>query len=699
MAAAKLKRRSNLMPNGNISLNETPMLEDPVEDEESERKIRMKLQKRQSIGHGTPMQPKEESSAAVNAISKCSQAELAQMYSDCIKLSAENKISTKNAFNLNLIDYMAEVVRTKKSSEMDNFQSASCALDASTKIYAYRVDSVHADTVKLAGGVGDTKEEKANGNAPENDEDNLGDNADDFEKKKVKRKKRATTVEKNLNNIDIQKFDLEFDVDPLFKKTSAQFDSGSGGGQFLCNLFIRDEGCQLLLDSEDFLKCQSQPLRPEDCEDLQEDLVKIEPPSDEQISICPSFSKFSFKSWSIENEDPEFLNLSLHKNDADESLKLMDDDGKKDDEDNEHVFDVNAPPMEDFNDDSNGGAFMNFDDDNDNQESTEQPKRGLGMELVASMKQRLTSVPNEYSYFDDGRLGAWAGPKHWKFKPVSRSNHNFAVPGAPAKSKKSKDPLGPYNFEDLFNEEGDVWKSVEKTTKLNLKPVQLQNKTIDNWSEDKVMLPTDLHYKGKDFCKLFTTPELLVTNTGAVVQENVDDSINEYDFDNANDADDFCPNLPAEEDNLEPVDEMESGFPSQTMLPTQSQFDLLVSAPNRVEKLQIGYAKQAKKMDMRRLKAVEWNILQTSCLEQDKENDTDLTNEADKSNTNTTLLGSNVSFCQLYKNLTESNLMSFKMKENLSVPLAFVALLHLCNERTLALDGAPDLTDFSIAQS
>ena len=42
--------------------------------------------------------------------------------------------------------------------------------------------------------------------------------------------------------------------------------------------------------------------------------------------------------------------------------------------------------------------------------------------------------------------------------------------------------------------------------------------------------------------------------------------------------------------------------------------EFLVSAPNKVEKIQIGYAKQAKKMDMKRLKAVEWNILQTSCI-------------------------------------------------------------------------------------
>ena len=44
-------------------------------------------------------------------------------------------------------------------------QAASCALDASAKIYGYRVDSLHSDTLKLAGGVGKTAQEA--GMAPE----------------------------------------------------------------------------------------------------------------------------------------------------------------------------------------------------------------------------------------------------------------------------------------------------------------------------------------------------------------------------------------------------------------------------------------------------------------------------------------------------------------------------------------------------
>ena len=59
---------------------------------------------------------------------------------------------------------------------------------------------------------------------------------------KAKRKKKATaTVEKNINNINCSKFDLEFDVDPLFKKTSAQFDSGEcRAGLCFCRILVRN---------------------------------------------------------------------------------------------------------------------------------------------------------------------------------------------------------------------------------------------------------------------------------------------------------------------------------------------------------------------------------------------------------------------------------------------------------------------------
>ena len=231
-------------------------------DEDAERRGRVR--KRQSIGRfnrhvnetptteapvgqtGAPGTPQTQGALATG-VGGYSAAQLAEHYSNCMKLSAENKINTKNAFHLQLIDYMSEMMRNKKTSEMDNFQAASCALDASAKIYAYRVDSVHSDTLKLAGGVGKTAQEQEEQDKAKN----VGETNDDAagaEKKEKRRRKDKPTIEKNISAINCSKFDLEFDVDPLFKKTSAQFDSGSGGGQFLTSLYIKGE---CLISSKD----------------------------------------------------------------------------------------------------------------------------------------------------------------------------------------------------------------------------------------------------------------------------------------------------------------------------------------------------------------------------------------------------------------------------------------------------------------
>ena len=83
--------------------------------------------------------------------------QVTEHYSNCIKLSAENKINAKNAFGLHLIDYMSELLKKK---DMDSFQVASSTLDASAKIYAGRVDAVHTETYKMLSGLGRNNEKE-----------------------------------------------------------------------------------------------------------------------------------------------------------------------------------------------------------------------------------------------------------------------------------------------------------------------------------------------------------------------------------------------------------------------------------------------------------------------------------------------------------------------------------------------------------
>lgn len=41
------------------------------------------------------------------------------------------------------------------------------------------------------------------------------------------------------------------------------------------------------------------------------------------------------------------------------------------------------------------------------------------MEAV-DLKEYLAKNPSEYSYFDNSFMSAWAGPKRWRMKPLSK---------------------------------------------------------------------------------------------------------------------------------------------------------------------------------------------------------------------------------------------------------------------------------------
>ena len=124
-----------------------------------------------------------------------------------LHLFSLQKINSKNAFCLHLIDYMEDLIKTLREGEMTNFQVkhqiklvhkwvwcrnlriiihwvlqgervqhnldatceifdliqvASCTLDASAKIYAGRVDSIHAQAYKMLGGLGRADENAGN---------------------------------------------------------------------------------------------------------------------------------------------------------------------------------------------------------------------------------------------------------------------------------------------------------------------------------------------------------------------------------------------------------------------------------------------------------------------------------------------------------------------------------------------------------
>jgi len=746
--AVRLKRRSSIGFGGlggrrdSGSMPEpqtpTPFTQTTEEEEAAERRAR-NLQRKQaqnleSTAGDSPGLERQGSSGrrSIGGISGLSAAQLAEHYNNCIKLSAENKISAKNAFNLQLIDYMATMIK-KKESDMNNFQVAAGTLDASTKIYAYRVDSVYGDTLKIASGLGqagkqdETRvEEGGDGEGVVGEE---GDPNNPDQPKKKRRIKKSATVEKNLKNINVSKFELEFDVDPLFKKTSSQFDGGAGGNQFLATLLVRDETCELLLDSDAVIETVNSGLTP--AKEVLHPLCEI-PAIDtslDGLAVCPTFSGFSFTKWSLDKEDEEqdeeynrlneSISASQEERAAGQSAGM---------ENDENAFDAFAvpEPIDDY-----GEGMLDHDTGGDDMDRSEWSERALGHApaegsrpgftaslpmTTADMLSVLTTAPLEYSYFDHGKLGAWAGPKHWKFKPMSK----VVVDGEKGKGRKKKivEQLD-YDMYDGKENKDDLQEIMDKLGLLLTVPkksVKLVDKTMKGWNRERSTLPEDLHYSGHELVRLKTVDKMVVQAVKRGPETQVDD-VADYDYDNAADNDGYCPDIDDEQDAYgDAVDDPalpmlgssllggDQEVPdSQAMAGDNFAGDNLVVAPKMVDKaaLQIGYAKTAKKVDMKRIKNVAWSILTQASTEEKENQSGSPEKQVDKERIDPDNRDKEVEetqFTSLYKRLKQPTMLPKTMSENLSVSLAFIALLHLCNEESLHLIPSEQLEDFKIVK-
>jgi len=132
-----------------------------------------------------------------------------------------------------------------------NFQRASCTLDGCVKIWTSRVDSVNDETNKLLRGVRDGP----GGGDSDNEEDG-GDGGPGSQRTQRKGTHRAeATLAKSAAQLRSKKLDLEFSVDPLFKKTCADFDEGGAHGLLMNHLSlgvgIDGGGLRVVFDASD----------------------------------------------------------------------------------------------------------------------------------------------------------------------------------------------------------------------------------------------------------------------------------------------------------------------------------------------------------------------------------------------------------------------------------------------------------------
>jgi hypothetical protein len=88
-----------------------------------------------------------------------------RMIDETIRLTADNKVNIKNAFDIdiNCIDTLTQLIDSNKlaggmstnteNQENNKWGRTGEALGAGAKIYGYRVDNVHMETYKILGGL------------------------------------------------------------------------------------------------------------------------------------------------------------------------------------------------------------------------------------------------------------------------------------------------------------------------------------------------------------------------------------------------------------------------------------------------------------------------------------------------------------------------------------------------------------------
>lgn len=130
-----------------------------------------------------------------------------------------------------------------------NFQKASSTLDGCVKIWTSRVDSVGTETGKLLSNLAN----EGTANDERGSDDEGGDPSDKQQRRRANRPAEATLA-KSYAQLKVKKLETEFTIDPLFKKTCADFDEGGAQGLLMNHLSLgmgRQGAMRVVFDAGD----------------------------------------------------------------------------------------------------------------------------------------------------------------------------------------------------------------------------------------------------------------------------------------------------------------------------------------------------------------------------------------------------------------------------------------------------------------
>lgn len=359
-------------------------------------------------------------------------------YDEWMKMATDNKINVNNTWSFALIDYFHDMslLRNPEAQGGINFQKASCTLDGCVKIWTSRVDSVATETGKLLSGLAEEANNLANNIDGNSTDEEMGE--DTVTKVKKPRTRTANANSTSLvdfnDKIKVKDLELEFTVDPLFKKTCADFDEGGPGGILMSHLAI-DSTMTIVFDASgksltDLPDDDKDDAVQEEDEQPRIDVSKLKSSflgslaSFQERTICPCLANFKF---SATDSVQCFVDLAALAETAEEPPPNDQPGGGGGGDFFDSGYDPNSADM-DFamgdgvgdDDDDEGGVGM-MSTFNANKMPNE---RDMVMALVddSTSTSRIgqSTMANEssgmFDYFDKSLKKMWAGPEHWKLR-------------------------------------------------------------------------------------------------------------------------------------------------------------------------------------------------------------------------------------------------------------------------------------------
>lgn len=519
-------------------------------------------------------------------------------------------------------------------------------------------------------------------------------------------------------------------MDPLFRKTCAEFDDGCTKGFLTSRLGINEEG-KLTFDSLDETVTMDE--EKEEKAEIDTEISGFLEAFGRELTalnttvISPSLADYSFKAGvfgadgiigKVDKRLAETLSklaaMSVSITDISNGANQMDIvDSDEDVSVNNEAYQGENEILEGdplavtsailqeevvpFNDDYYDNGDMIAGDEIPSQRNM----RNLPLSTFAT--EQTTFAPSDpretsfLSYFDSRLQKNWAGPEHWKIQRphLRRLLVETSDVGATRSTRAAKK-----DFSLDFHAGGTLLLDQQPLfQRANPATITLSKSILDERSERDTLLPEDLHFSSTSLLQFFLKPTWAITKrftaalrssrpTMSVVEEGDRPDLisNEVAPAYWAEVSQEVPGAAANNETTPPDDNdyynddygYEDGgdILEEEVGPATSREvigDNLVLVARPTLSSAITYARRAKKVDVQELKRVLWREIEMIASASEK-----LKSKSSKSVISTT------KFTQLITDLPTTDFPKDMLKE-VSVPYCFICLLHLANEHNLEL--------------